>query len=209
MRLRRYVCADWRCGAKGVRLWRVHQVAIDESEFLCRTCAERDTDKKLKAGSDQIGYWIPAVPLVEPTVFEIVPENAFTGYSLTPQEDYDRWAALPDVPTKTSTRLEFKLQDLWVGAYWDTSATGWDLWVCLLPCLPIHVTHTKASTPEPQSEVEAINQHAAELNDEARQVLDYQDDNIFEQTLDELVARRDELDAQIKAMADLQFLEHN
>lgn len=31
-------------------------------------------------------------------------------------------------------RLEFKLQDLWVGAYWRPG----HLWVCLLPCLPLH-----------------------------------------------------------------------
>lgn len=66
-------------------------------------------------------------------------------------------------------RLEWKLQDLWVGAYWtkkeisEESATYYDnviklpvktdeyvwkrythdLWVCVLPCLPIHFTWTK------------------------------------------------------------------
>lgn len=35
--------------------------------------------------------------------------------------------------------LEFKLQDLWVGAYWDANYTGVHVWVCLLPCLPLHV----------------------------------------------------------------------
>lgn len=46
-------------------------------------------------------------------------------------------------------QLEFKPQDLWVGAYWrrallERPLKGWfyryDLWVCLLPCLPIHLT---------------------------------------------------------------------
>lgn len=57
-------------------------------------------------------------------------------------------------------RLEFKLADCWVGAYWrSTYCVGhpktwmerngdqqgwfrgtWDLWVCIIPCLPLHVT---------------------------------------------------------------------
>lgn len=41
-------------------------------------------------------------------------------------------------------RLEFKVQDLWVGAYWNVerygSAAVLHVWVCLLPCLPIHIT---------------------------------------------------------------------
>lgn len=48
--------------------------------------------------------------------------------------------------------IEWKPQDLWVGAFWKTSrisyhvdGRGWcsmetDLWVCLLPCVPIHFT---------------------------------------------------------------------
>jgi hypothetical protein len=41
-------------------------------------------------------------------------------------------------------RLEFKPQDLWVGAFWKTSSSseGWrwhvDLWICLISCFPIH-----------------------------------------------------------------------
>lgn len=30
--------------------------------------------------------------------------------------------------------LEFKRADLWVGAFY----TETDVWICLLPCLPIH-----------------------------------------------------------------------
>lgn len=48
--------------------------------------------------------------------------------------------------------LEFKPQDLWLGVYWNrgsrhsASSSGiqhvsvTDVWVCLLPCLPIHVS---------------------------------------------------------------------
>ena len=49
-------------------------------------------------------------------------------------------------------RIEFKLQDLWIGAFWKTElATEFedaerygyhrtDLWICILPTLPIHLT---------------------------------------------------------------------
>ena len=36
--------------------------------------------------------------------------------------------------------LEFKPRDLWVGAYWKRIGNCIDLWICLLPCLPIHVS---------------------------------------------------------------------
>ena len=42
-----------------------------------------------------------------------------------------------------TVRIEFKLRDLWVGAYWDTidtmMATSFDLWICLVPCFSLHV----------------------------------------------------------------------
>ncbi len=34
--------------------------------------------------------------------------------------------------------LEFKIQDLWIGVFWKTGKGEFDLWLCLLPCLPIH-----------------------------------------------------------------------
>jgi hypothetical protein len=52
-------------------------------------------------------------------------------------------------------RLEFKIEDMWIGVYWKSSCTTLahmdgkepevtynqlDIWVCLLPCLPIHIT---------------------------------------------------------------------
>lgn len=46
-------------------------------------------------------------------------------------------------------RLDFKPQDFWIGAYWTFKKADygcflgrcvmeWHLYVCLLPCLPIH-----------------------------------------------------------------------
>lgn len=47
-------------------------------------------------------------------------------------------------------RLEVKVEDMWVGAFWRKvtgpeiggreSYVQWDVWICLLPCLPIHIT---------------------------------------------------------------------
>lgn len=47
-------------------------------------------------------------------------------------------------------RIEFKPQDLWIGAYWENRlarredilhgyADAFHLWICLLPMLPIHI----------------------------------------------------------------------
>lgn len=49
-------------------------------------------------------------------------------------------------------RLEFKIEDMWVGLFWrrkrwhgDPQSGGpciqTDVWICLVPCLPIHITH--------------------------------------------------------------------
>ena len=35
-------------------------------------------------------------------------------------------------------QLEFKPQDLWIGLYWRREGNCVDVWVCLLPCLPLH-----------------------------------------------------------------------
>lgn len=46
-------------------------------------------------------------------------------------------------------QLEWKLQDFWIGAFWKNMSVysskrkkninRLDVWVCLLPCLPIHI----------------------------------------------------------------------
>jgi len=49
-----------------------------------------------------------------------------------------------------SISLEFKIEDCWVGAFWKTNNIqtvegdvkfSTDIWICLLPCLPIHITY--------------------------------------------------------------------
>ncbi len=41
-------------------------------------------------------------------------------------------------------RLEFKLRDSWIGAYWERWYTvgncRLDVWLCLLPMLPLRLT---------------------------------------------------------------------
>ena len=44
-----------------------------------------------------------------------------------------------------TARIEFKLEDVWVGVFWRaehfelTASTFYDVWVCIVPCLPIHI----------------------------------------------------------------------
>lgn len=49
--------------------------------------------------------------------------------------------------------LEFKLQDLWLGAFWKrerrTGARQFDVWICLLPCLPLHFKSTTGNSFQP------------------------------------------------------------
>lgn len=40
-------------------------------------------------------------------------------------------------------RLEFKLQDAWIGAYWRKSGRMFEIWVCIIPCVPIHYWSVK------------------------------------------------------------------
>lgn len=40
-------------------------------------------------------------------------------------------------------RIEWKLQDLWVGVYWKDTPEQLDIWICLIPCLPLHITRHK------------------------------------------------------------------
>lgn len=45
-------------------------------------------------------------------------------------------------------RLEFKLQDMWVGLFWKIADTLYlyrlyDFWLCIIPCLPIHINFAR------------------------------------------------------------------
>ncbi len=48
--------------------------------------------------------------------------------------------------------LEFKIQDLWVGVFWRRDGCCVDVWICVLPTLPIHISWWSLSR-EPKEEV--------------------------------------------------------
>jgi hypothetical protein len=50
---------------------------------------------------------------------------------------------------RKAVAVEWKPQDLWIGVFWKTThcqtddgekPLTTDIWICLLPCLPIHLT---------------------------------------------------------------------
>jgi hypothetical protein len=36
-------------------------------------------------------------------------------------------------------QIEFKLADMWVGAFWQRRGNTLHIWICILPCLPLHL----------------------------------------------------------------------
>jgi len=34
--------------------------------------------------------------------------------------------------------IEFKLEDMWIGLFWKHKYREIDIWLCLIPCFPIH-----------------------------------------------------------------------
>ncbi len=58
--------------------------------------------------------------------------------------DLTRWF---NPSPKLSIRLELNWVDAWIGGYYSqrsviSNDTGWDLWICILPCFPIHIRYT-------------------------------------------------------------------
>lgn len=39
-----------------------------------------------------------------------------------------------------NAQFEWKLEDFWVGAFWKRTGGTIDLWLCLIPCVPLHVS---------------------------------------------------------------------
>ena len=38
-------------------------------------------------------------------------------------------------------RLEWKPEDMWIGAFWRRGQGRIDIWICVVPMLPIHIIH--------------------------------------------------------------------
>lgn len=36
--------------------------------------------------------------------------------------------------------FEFKKEDLWVGLFWKTTGNCADIWICFVPCFPLHIS---------------------------------------------------------------------
>lgn len=53
-------------------------------------------------------------------------------------------------------KLEWKVQDLWLGAYWKRNRLCTEIWVCLIPCVPIHITLWRVVCPRCDAIVKRI-----------------------------------------------------
>lgn len=92
-----YRCS--KCARHGCKLWREYQTFADHTLLLCCDCAGRAERIKLtdidaegyrvgKYGrTDQIGWFVPAVPTVE--------GDTFWGYTSVPPEGCEWWRRLP------------------------------------------------------------------------------------------------------------------
>lgn len=92
-----YRCAD--CDRQGVKLWREYQTF--SPKLLCATCAAKDQEKAIRSidpngkisfegtahTTDQIGWYVPAVPTEEGT--------GYWGYTSVPDDGIAWWQNLP------------------------------------------------------------------------------------------------------------------
>ena len=60
---------------------------------------------------------------------------------------------------KVRVSLEFKPQDMWIGIYWKYNKAvyskkikKYDVWVCLVPMFPVHISYVKVNLEVNQSE---------------------------------------------------------
>jgi len=37
-------------------------------------------------------------------------------------------------------KFEYKLQDMWLGVFWKATPAWVDIWICLVPCFPLHLS---------------------------------------------------------------------
>jgi hypothetical protein len=90
------------CNARGVKLWREYGVYSAPPVTLCVVCAceikgidpdlvdengTRPDEYAITMRTDQIGWYVPAVPADE--------EGNWWGYTSIPEDGYERWKKLP------------------------------------------------------------------------------------------------------------------
>jgi hypothetical protein len=98
-----YKCAT--CGRSGCKLWREYSPIGQAAPLLCCDCAAKvegkdvgqiDADGRVPGShggrTDQIGYYIPAVPH----------PDGFWPYSLVPEDRAAWWRSLPTRPLEVS-----------------------------------------------------------------------------------------------------------
>jgi hypothetical protein len=88
----KYTCH--KCGRGGIRLWREYMRFV--VELRCYVCVQskepaEKVARYLKGETDQIGLWIPAVPMDEKM-------DSYWGYTAVPQPGVDFWKRLPNDP---------------------------------------------------------------------------------------------------------------
>ena len=94
-----YVCED--CGATNCKLWREYQTS--NPKLLCVLCASKDQKKDIELDeegmyrgtigrTDQIGWYVPAVPTEDGI--------GFWAYTLVPPTGVTWWKKLQTYPSK-------------------------------------------------------------------------------------------------------------
>ncbi len=86
------------CGASGIKLWRMYMTTAPD--LLCASCAAKDQGQDISTldehgeldngyggGTDQIGWFIPAVPS---------PDGSYWGYASIPERASRWWMRLPN-----------------------------------------------------------------------------------------------------------------
>lgn len=97
-----YSCGQ--CGARDCKLWREYNAFYRPKALRCAMCAAASTGEDISdidadgrrkstvieiARTDQIGYYIPAVP---------TDDGTFWGYTSVPQDGVEWWKRLPTLP---------------------------------------------------------------------------------------------------------------
>ena len=49
----------------------------------------------------------------------------------------------PDNKLGWRVRLKFDVRDVWVGVFWRKIENGFDVFICLVPCLPLSIKYRK------------------------------------------------------------------
>jgi len=107
-----YVCC--KCGAKGVKLWRLYNTFLDHQKLTCVVCSGKEEDVDVSdvdesgkftseyGRTDQIGSLIPAVPTEEC--------DTYWGYTSVPQGGVVWWREL-DLKIKDIRKKKLKQID--------------------------------------------------------------------------------------------------